>query len=140
MNDNNRIAKSFVPRRAGRLSLLGVLLLSLIACSGRSDLSEIEMPETSVLSLRAEWAVVARAYTRVQELPEPEAQISAHLRRGTVVEITDKSTFTDTMNDETSNWYRVRAGDIAGWVFGSALNLYNSEKQARNAADLLGDR
>jgi hypothetical protein len=117
------------------LVLTGVIALLLISCGGGSDMEEIEMPETSVLSLRAEWGVVTEAYTRVYVSPEAEARINAHLRQNSVVEITDKSTFSDTMNDREGHWYRIRTSDVQGWIFGASLDLYNSEQQARNAAD-----
>lgn len=124
------------------LTLLLIAALSLVGiagCSKRQENVEIEMPETRILALRAAWAVVTGGYTRVYAAPEADAQISAHLRRGAVVEITDKSSYSDTINRETASWYQVRAGDVVGWVFGTALDLYNSEQRARNAAESLGN-
>ena len=120
----------------GRALLIGSLILAagLSGCREERNVRPVEMPETNVLSLRAGWSVVTNSYVRVHASPDAESQIVSHVRRGTLAEVTGKTSFRDTVGSESDNWYQVRIGETEGWIFGTALELYNSRQRAENAA------
>ena len=127
-------------RALQRTVIAAVLLVMLIAGCGEGErVDQVELPTTPVLSFRAGWAVVSVTYARVLESPDPESSIVGHLRRGVVLEIVSKSNYTERVGELTDYWYQVRSENFSGWVFGSAVELYNSRERARNAARVLGN-
>jgi hypothetical protein len=127
-------------RALQRTFTAAVLLMIVLAGCGEGDrVDQVELPTTPVLSLRAGWAVVSATYARVLESPDPESSIVGHLRRGVVLEIVSKSNYTERVGEATDFWYQVRSENFSGWVFGSAVELYNSRERARNAAGVLGN-
>jgi len=127
-------------RRVTRSALILVaaaFLFTLGSCHGKAPVDKLKLPATPVLTLRAGWGVVDQPYARVLESPDDGAPIRAHIRRGTVVEITAKTNYTDVVEDERDNWYQVRLEDVDGWIFGANLSLYDSRQQAENASELL---
>lgn len=116
---------------------LAVLALAMFGCSESERVEQVELPTTQVLSFRAGWAVVESPYTRILEQPDPASAIVGHARRGTVLEIVSKTNYTERTDEGTDFWYRIRSQDFSGWIFGSALELYNTRERASNAAQVL---
>ena len=120
-----------------RFIVLAVLTSAVFGCSESEGVEEVELPTTQVLSFRAGWAVVESPYTRILRQPDPASSIVGHARRGTVLEIVSKTNYTERTDDGTDFWYRIRSQDFSGWIFGTAVELYNTEERASNAAKVL---
>ena len=127
-------------RHASRIvALILLTVVPLVGCSERESVDRVELPTTPVLSFRAGWAVVETGYARILEQPDPDSSIVGHERRGAMLEILSKTNYTERISDETDFWYHVRSDDFAGWVFGSAVELYTSRQRALNASRILSD-
>ena len=81
--------------RTGILSFL-ILVLSiapmpLISCKKEQPVERIDLPPTPVLTLSTDWAVVRSPFLRLRAEPLQKAKITAHLRRGSVLEIISRT-------------------------------------------------
>lgn len=86
------------------------LLLLLLTVSARSE----EM-----------WSLGARV--RVRQSPDLKAPVLGFLLRGERVQVIQMSTFTQTINGETDEWFRVvTKKEMEGWVFGAFLEVENA--------------
>jgi hypothetical protein len=112
-----------------------MLLFGVAACGSDEQLGSLDPPATPVLSVRARWAVISDPYVRLFEASEVSSPVRFHLREDTVVEILSKTNYQVELHGRRDFWYQVRAGDRSGWVFGSEVELYESEERARNAAE-----
>jgi hypothetical protein len=97
----------------------------------------IELPPTPVLTLSSDWGVIRSPFLRLREEPLQKAKISAHLRRGTVLEIVSKTEAKETIDDVSSYWYQVNYGGLRGWVFGAFLEVLDSRSEAERFAQEL---
>jgi len=93
----------------------------------------LDMPTTPVLSIRANWGIVKSPYLRVRSRPQPNAEVVAHLRNSSVVEIMAKTSYPETVEGASNYWYEISCDGIRGWVFGSYLELHNSREEAEKA-------
>lgn len=114
-----------------------VIVGALAGCGDGGGMDEVELPTTPVLSFRAGWAVVDSSYARILEQPDPRSDIVGHGRRGAVLEILSKTSYTDRVGEEQDFWYQVRSEDFSGWLFGTAVELYNSRERALNASRVI---
>jgi hypothetical protein len=130
----------FPRRAAGRLSItaasVGAVLLVFLSggCHREQPVERVELPPTPVLTLRSNWAVVRSPFLRVRQEPLPKAEILAHLRRGTVLEVISKTETRETVDDATDFWYQVNYEGLRGWVFGSSIEITDSRTRAENYA------
>jgi len=117
----------------GRLAgaAVGVLLVVLVmSCNKSSGSERVVLPPTPVLSIRSTWAVVKSPLLRVRDQPSSQATVLAHIRMGVVVEVISKSEKEDTVENETSYWYRVNDEGLKGWVFGSYISIFDNRTKA----------
>jgi hypothetical protein len=99
-------------------------------CQKEEPLSSITMPATPVLALQANWGTVSSPYLRVRSKPQPTAEVVAHLRNSSIVEIVSKTTYPEVVEGQSDYWYEIAAGGIRGWVFGSYLEFHHSRQDA----------
>ena len=118
---------------AGRL-LAASVLLALAACGGRPPAERIDLPPTSVLSIRSTWAVVTSPFLRVRGEPRAEAPVLTHIRRGAVVEVLSRTERKEELDEASNYWYQVSYGGLRGWVFGAFLEVLDSRAKAESMA------
>jgi hypothetical protein len=92
------------------------------------------MPATPVFTIRANWGIVVSPYLRVRSRPQAAAEVVAHLRNSSVVEILAKTSYPETVEEKSDYWYEIACDGIRGWVFGSYLEFHNSRQEAEQAA------
>ncbi len=108
-----------------------ILVVALASC-GRSTGSErIDLPPTPELSITSNWAVVTSPLLRVRDQPDNQAQVLSHIRMGAIVEVLTKSQNTDTVEGQVASWYRVNYEGLKGWVFGSYIEVFETQAQAQ---------
>ena len=109
---------------------LATLAFAVFSCNRSSGAERVSLPPTPVLSIRSTWAVVKSPLLRVRDQPSGQATVLAHIRMGAVVEVIGKSDKEDTVENETSFWYRVNYEGLKGWVFGSYVSVFDSRTKA----------
>jgi cytochrome b len=92
------------------------------------------MPTTPVLALKANWGLVASPYLRVRARPQSGAEVVAHLRNSSIVEILAKTSYPETVEGQSNFWYEIASDGIRGWVFGSYLEFHDSRQDAEQAS------
>lgn len=111
-----------------------LVLGALSSCGPPERLSDIRLPGSPVLAVRANWGVVSDAYVALRTAASGDAGINGHLRAGSVVEIREKSGSPELWKGREDFWYRIGGESGEGWVFGTHLDLYDSRQRATNAA------
>jgi hypothetical protein len=97
----------------------------------------VTFPPTPVLTIRSAWAVVKSPYLRIREEASNKGQVLSHARMGTIVEVIAKSDTEETVENETSFWYRINYDGLKGWAFGSYLEVFDSRTKAVSYAESL---
>jgi len=110
-------------------SLLSLSLL--FSCQRQVEPEKITLPPTPVLSIRSNWAVVKSPFLRVREEPFADAKIQTHVRRGAVLEIISRTERKETVENGSSYWYNINYEGLRGWVFGSYIEVLDSQSKAR---------
>jgi hypothetical protein len=114
--------------------LLSIAPLALVSCEKEQPLERIDLPPTPVLTLSTDWGVIRSPFLRLRAEPLQKARITAHLRRGSILEIISRTEAKETVGDETAYWYQVSYGGLRGWVFGAFLEILDSESEAQRFA------
>ena len=99
-----------------------VCLLVLISCKENLD-NNVFLPETKVLAVNENRAVVASEYLRVRISPDASSNVLSYLREGQVVELLGRSERKEVINEGESYWYEILCQGGRGWVHGSYLNF-----------------
>ena len=115
--------------------ILVLVLSTPIACRREPEPETIELPATPVLSIRANWGVVTSPFLRIREEPLQNAEILAHLRKGSVLEISNRTENKEILEDVAGYWYQVNYEGLRGWVFGAYVEIFDSSAKARQFAD-----
>jgi hypothetical protein len=110
-------------------SLLSLILI--FSCQRQVEPEKITLPPTPVLSIRSNWAVVKSPFLRVREEPFADAKIHTHLRRGAVLEIISRTERKEMVENESSYWYHINYEGLRGWIFGSYIEVLDSQSKAR---------
>jgi hypothetical protein len=140
MKDFTIIYHTGLPRpRSGSplLPFLPLLLcagLFLTGCGREEPLANLDMPVTPVFAIRAHWGVVVSPYLRVRSRPQSGAEVVAHLRNSSIVEILAKTSYPENVEEKSDYWYEISCDGIRGWVFGSYLDFHSSRQEAEQAA------
>jgi len=113
------------------------VLMVLGACGRKPVVQPIDLPPTSVLSIRSTWAVVTSPFLRIREEPLANAKVLAHIRRGAVLEILSRTERKEEIEDATAFWYQVSYEGLRGWVFGAFLEITDSKAKAQGLASEL---
>ena len=133
---NEREHKKTMKRFSFTLAAAAFTLLICVflpGCRKEEPLVRLDMPTTPVLAIRASWGVVASPYLRVRAKPQPGAEVVAHLRNSSIVEILAKTSYPETVEGKSDYWYEIACDGIRGWVFGSYLEFHNSRQEAEKA-------
>lgn len=123
--------------RAVSLSAIALFLVTLASCNRSASSERVSLPPTPVLSIRSTWAVVKSPLLRVRDQASGQSTVLAHVRMGAVVEIIGKSDKEDTIENETSFWYRVNYEGLKGWVFGTYIVIFDTRAKADQFAATL---
>jgi hypothetical protein len=107
----------------------------LVGCSGNDQISQVELPQTPVLSARESWGVVDASYVRVYESANRDSDIVGHLRSGIVAEITGR--VVSPVDSGRQGWVQVRQGELVGWVQRREIDLFETRERADNAARII---
>jgi uncharacterized protein YgiM (DUF1202 family) len=119
--------------RGGRVAggiMMALLALAFISCGRSSGSERVILPPTPVLSIRSTWAVVKSPLLRIRDQPSGQSTVLAHIRMGAVVEVISKSDKKDTVENDTSYWYRVNYEGLKGWVFGTYISIFDTRSKA----------
>lgn len=114
--------------------LLTTIPLCFLGCSKTEDIPEIELPATSVLSIRSSWGVVTSTHLRLRSNPSVESEAVTTLWKGSVLEVLTKTDEAEIIEGENDYWYQVNFGGLTGWVFGAYLDMYSSKDNAESAS------
>ncbi len=99
-------------------------------CGKETDVPEIDLPPTSVLTNQSSWGVVNSTHLRLRDGPAVESAAITTLWKGSVVEIFTKTESPEVIEREQDYWYQVNYGGLTGWVFGAYLDLFASRESA----------
>ncbi|MFW5711549.1 MAG: SH3 domain-containing protein [bacterium] len=95
---------------------------------------KIDLPATPVLTMRSNWAVVASSHLRLREKASIQSHAVTTLWQNNVLEIISRDEVQQEVEGKTGYWYKVAYDGLQGWVFGAYLQMYESENEARRAA------
>lgn len=104
------------------------------ACSPQETADPIELPATTALVLQTNWAVITSSHLRLREGPGVGAPVLATLWKGSVLEIVSKTSTKEVVEDEEDFWYQISYDGLAGWVFGTYLELFDSKNSAEESS------
>lgn len=79
------------------------------------------------------YGVIKLSYIHILDSPDPSAVSLGYLRQGTIVEVLERRSIR--MGDSLVSWLLVGA-DHNGWLQEDHLMLYDTEAQAKTAAEL----
>lgn len=116
------------------LILVTIIPVFLWGCSKGEKIPKIELPTTSVLSIRSSWAVVTSTHLRLRESATVESTAVTTLWKGSVLEVLSKTDEAEEVEGETGYWYQVNFGGLTGWVFGAYLDIFSSKEKAETAS------
>ncbi|OPZ55610.1 MAG: Bacterial SH3 domain protein [Synergistetes bacterium ADurb.Bin520] len=123
-----------------RLALcVGLAPLLLSGCRKDDPFTDVQMPATPVLAVRANWAVVTSPYLRIRSRPSQDGEVVAHLRNSSVAEVLAKTTYPESVEGQTNYWYEISSDGLRGWVFGSYLEFHDSRAGAEKASTRKAD-
>ena len=107
-----------------------VWLLAIVACDSRRTVDPIELPATTALVLQTNWALITSSHLRLRDGPGTGATVLATLWKGSVLEIVSKTSTKEVVESEEDFWYQISYDGLAGWVFGTYLELFDSKSSA----------
>ena len=111
-------------------------MILVVSCAQDGE-SAVVLPTTGVSDIRPSWAVVVSTYVRLRNEADSESPITGHLRAGDVAEVETISLSPYSANGHQIRWIELSAEGHTGWVLESDLQLFRSERRARNAAATL---
>ncbi|MBN2737527.1 MAG: SH3 domain-containing protein [Spirochaetales bacterium] len=109
------------------LSIL--LLMSLFSCEKPRE-ETLTLPSISLLEKKSSWGVVITNYLRLRKEPDKDAGLIRSIPKGQIAEILSNTSKLETIEEQSSYWYRVNFDGLKGWVFGSYLEIFNSQEKA----------
>ena len=114
-----------------RIAKFSLLLVLLMSCTRKSDITSLELTTSPVISRENRVALVVDPYIALRDKPGDDGITIAHARRGDVFLVEGK-------RFEQTAGTRVLWIDLGtGWVRESSLLFYSSEARARAAGDML---
>jgi hypothetical protein len=113
-----------------------LLFLSFIfifsSCNSKPDL-DLNLPSVRLVKEDSSWAMVDRGIIRAFKTYDVNADVLFHLRGGEIIEVINKTAFTQKVFSGEDHWYQIRAYDKEAWVFGKDIIVYDTQKLAENA-------
>ncbi len=94
----------------------------------------IDLPTTSVLSVKTRWAVITGSHLRLREHAGTDSRAVTTLWEGNVLEIIARDDAQVRVEDKDDYWYQVAYDGLQGWVFGAYIELYESKEKAEEAS------
>ena len=91
----------------------------------------LQRDEMDPLAARAEQGVKLSSFCTVFA----KTEILAHLRKGSVLEISNRTENKEILEDVAGYWYQVNYEGLRGWVFGAYVEIFDSSAKARQFAD-----
>jgi hypothetical protein len=70
----------------------------------------------------------------LREGPSTGARVLATLWQGSVLEIVSKTSTKETVEGEEDFWFQISYDGLAGWVFGTYLELHDSKIRAEESS------
>ena len=128
MRTANRVREIFI------FFCVAVWLFATVACDPRETVEPIELPATTALVLQTNWALITSSHLRLREGPGTGASVLATLWKGSVLEIVSKTSTKEVVEDEEGFWYQISYDGLAGWVFGTYLELFDSKSAAEESS------
>jgi hypothetical protein len=104
------------------------------SCTKKKIPDRIVLPQTSFLTEQKSWGVVTSNYLRLRQKPSQNADTLSGLTKGSVVELVASTDRKETIDGNSSFWYRVNMDGLQGWVFGAYLDIFPNEADARSSA------
>jgi len=119
----------------GQLCLL-LCIIALGSCSANREEKPVIPPETSPLTKGyIGFGVITTSFTHVNEDPTDDSQSLGYLRRGSLVRIIRRQVVRTP--EGFVSWVLTDSQVRQGWLKEEVMDIYNSESQARTAADSL---
>jgi hypothetical protein len=113
-----------------------VLLLLLCSCTRANEEAPIIPPLTNPLSSPVVgYGVVRVSYTHVVDEPNLNAQSLGYLRQGSIIRVIERRSITNAQG-LMEVWVLID-GNYKGWLQELVIDMYDSEAQARTAAESL---
>jgi hypothetical protein len=113
--------------------LLFLFLVCMCACSARKEEISIIPPVTSPLARDyIGFGVITSSFTHITAEPLENSPSLGYLRRGSLVRIVRRQ-IVRTQNSFVT-WVLID-GNVNGWLKEEVMDIYNSERQARTAAE-----
>lgn len=128
------MSRSITAKLPALVLLLSIAPMSFLSCEKEQPVERIDLPPTPVLTLSTNWGVIRSPFLRLRDEPLQKAEIVAHLRRGSILEIISKTEAKETIDEVSSYWYQVNYGGLRGWVFGAFLEVLDSKSEAERFA------
>ncbi|HPG85605.1 MAG TPA: hypothetical protein PLQ29_02810 [Spirochaetales bacterium] len=114
------------------LAIVAATTMALAACSVDKN-PRVELDETPIISGGLGWGVVSLSYARLMLEPSLDAADSGTCRRGDVGELLARTRVAK--GRDGGVWYRARFDGGTGWLHESALAVFRTENEARNAVE-----
>lgn len=128
------------PRRAASVAALclaaAVAVAAATSCS-RSNFVRPMLPETPLLVGSNPFGVIKVSYAKGFAETNLDSLILCIHRAGDIVDIVKRSPAQEKLNGVVDYWYQVKSGDQLSWVFGSWMDQFALDIQARTAADII---
>ena len=121
--------------RITAIHILGQLLLMLAvcACTVKKEEASVVPPVTSPFSKDyIGFGVITESFTHVLSDPSEDSSSIGYLRRGSMVKVLRRQTIKNT--DTYTSWVLIE-GNQHGWLKEEAMNIYDSENQAKTASE-----
>ena len=118
-------------------ALCAIILTAVLLPGCRKETTQefkIDLPATPVLTVRSNWAVVASSHLRLREKATIQSRAVTTLWQNNVLEIISRDEVQQEVEGKSGYWYKVAYDGLQGWVFGAYLQMYESESEARRAA------
>lgn len=109
-----------------------VIFLSFYSCKEDSGAKTfyIDLSETRTPSSNNQWAITKFDLLKLRETPEEESNIINHLPLGSVIEIIRKENAIKVFDNVKDYWYFIDYKGEVGWIFGSYLEIFNTQEEA----------
>jgi hypothetical protein len=121
-----------VKHTVGQLLLL-LVVMSVLACSGRKDETPVIPPVTSPLSRdHIGYGVITVSFTHITPEPSQDSVSLGYLRRGSLVRIIKRQNVK--VGSVYESWVQVD-GEQNGWLKEEIMDIYDTESQAKTASE-----
>jgi hypothetical protein len=124
-----------VKRTRGQVYVVILILFLFASCIEKKEVKPVSPPLTFPLSqMHIGYGVVNVSYTRVTSSTEETSSSPGYLRLGSVVRIIERRLVRQ--EGKTETWVLIE-GNTRGWLRESLVDIYDNEKQARTASELM---